>query len=238
MTPFLDKAKKDHNGKYMEPMQLLAQYIDHLGQYDRRFVGIDHSTLITTYKGVYDIYDLLRKRVQRLEEKNMPRSARQLKEKPTLRGTYARGDASRAKTATPGAPDPEPNQIQEKPHTAAKATPPGKPNPPMDFVQITADDRHNFHMEEKPVKYAKNMDKDSSSGLTEHEAPDYHSDDEEGEAEQDELDTENFAEVKEKFNDLLDLHEEDEITYVWFDYDFATGICRKTVHTKRVDTNE
>ena len=76
MTTFLDKAKRDHNGKYMEPMQLLAQYIDHLGQFDRRFIGIDHSTLITTYKGVYDIYDPLRKRVQRLEEKNMPRSAK------------------------------------------------------------------------------------------------------------------------------------------------------------------
>ena len=108
----------------------------------------------------------------------------------------------------------------------------------MDFVQITADDRHNFHLEEKPVKYAKNMDKDSSSGLTEHEAPDSQSDDEEGEAEQDELEIEKFAEVKEKFNDLLDLHEEDEITYVWFDYDFASGICRKTVHTKRIDANE
>ena len=127
MPTFLDKAKRDHNGKYQEPMQLLAQYVDYLAAYDRRFNNIDHSTLITTYKGVYDIYDPLRKRVQRLEEKNMPRSAWQLKEKPTLRGTYARGDASRAKTATQVAlrdavasPDPEPNQIQEKPHTPAK----------------------------------------------------------------------------------------------------------------------
>ena len=116
MPAFLDKVKRDHNGKYQEPMQLLAQFVDYLAPYDRRFNNIDHSTLITTYKGVYDIYDPLRKRVQRLEEKNMPRSARQLKEKPTLRGTTARGDTCRAKTTTSGgprdtvaSPDPEPN---------------------------------------------------------------------------------------------------------------------------------
>ena len=47
-----------------------------------------------------------------------------------------------------------------------------------------------------------------------------------------------FVRVKDHFLDLLDQHEEDEITYVWFEHDFVTGVTKKLAHAKKANAKE
>ena len=123
---------------------MLADFMDYLGQKDKRFRNIAYSALNTSHKGTYQIYDPLRKRVQRLEEKNMPRSVKASKEKPVPKTSCTRGDAAKAKNPTPDLPVPEPNQIREKPEPTSRVPPAGK-TAPADCVQITAKDHLNYH---------------------------------------------------------------------------------------------
>ena len=72
LSKFLTEAKQANGGKYGPPKEMLADFMDYLGQKDKRFRNIAYSALNTSHKGTYQIYDPLRKRVQRIEEKPTP----------------------------------------------------------------------------------------------------------------------------------------------------------------------
>ena len=44
--------------------------------------------------------------------------------------------------------------------------------------------------------------------------------------------------VRDQFVDLLYQHDEDDITYLWFEHDFLTGITKKLAHSKKAFVNQ
>ena len=91
ISAFLKKTKQKNKGELPSNPQLLCQYIDYLGRLDNAFKGIDHSCIVTTYEGIYQIYDPLRRA-----------AGRDLDEKPATSKPASPGRLTRAKEkATP-----------------------------------------------------------------------------------------------------------------------------------------
>ena len=64
-------------------MELLYAFVDFLATKDPAFKGIDHTALRTTFKGVAQIYDMLRKRVEKTTPKTPMVATRQTQKKVT-----------------------------------------------------------------------------------------------------------------------------------------------------------
>ena len=64
---------KASDGEVEMGVDLLKDYADHLGYKDPDFRGVPESMLSTTYAGSRQIYEYIRKRVGKLDEKQTPR---------------------------------------------------------------------------------------------------------------------------------------------------------------------
>ena len=69
MPAFLASVKKDGPFPYPPTIELLPMYVDFLGTKEKKFKNIQAVALNTAYKGVYEIYNNLRKKVEKLDEK-------------------------------------------------------------------------------------------------------------------------------------------------------------------------
>ena len=134
IATFIEKLKKKNKGELPSNPQLLCQYIDYLGKLDSQFKGIHHSCIVTTYDGIYQIYDPLRRAAERfIEEKPSP-------SKPPTPARMTRAKAE----ATPASKDPA--QIQDQ-----------------EAVKIEANNDYAVKGDraEKDMAYRKNVDDDA-----------------------------------------------------------------------------
>ena len=130
---FLEKIKKKLNGELPPNTELLCQYINYLGKIDSAFKGIHNSCIVTTYEGIYQIYDPLRRGAGRHIEEKEPI-------KPASPGRVTRAKAE----ANPLSK--EPKQIEDQ-----------------DAVKIQANhDWVNGDMAEKEVPYRQEPREESS----------------------------------------------------------------------------
>ena len=71
LPDFLKAAKAEYRNKLPSSKELLYEFIEHLGKFDKAFNGLVKSQLSTGYKGVQQIYDTVRKNAKPLDEKQM-----------------------------------------------------------------------------------------------------------------------------------------------------------------------
>ena len=83
LDSFLRGQKKANGGSLPPTIQLLPDYVSYLGEMDNAFRKVDPSSLATTYEGVYQIYDMIRKKTQRLEERTFSMASATPKLSPT-----------------------------------------------------------------------------------------------------------------------------------------------------------
>ena len=71
LQKFKDQCQKDSEGQYPASIELLRQFIAFMGKNHKRFREIpDESISTTKYKGMIQIYELVRKKVKaHLDEK-------------------------------------------------------------------------------------------------------------------------------------------------------------------------
>ena len=62
MDEYIDSVKPDRHGNFPTDTVLMYKYCDFLGKKDRDFKKLDHNCLKTTFAGVWDVYNPLRKR--------------------------------------------------------------------------------------------------------------------------------------------------------------------------------
>ena len=68
---FLKDAKEANDGVLPANVELLYDYIAYLGKKDKAFKGLGPEYLSTGWKGVYQIYDMIRKNAHQSDEKNV-----------------------------------------------------------------------------------------------------------------------------------------------------------------------
>ena len=73
--PWYEVIKKEDGGDTCMSPALLADFADHLGYHDKDFQSLPDSKLSTTYKGARQIYEYLRKRMGKPDERSTPRRA-------------------------------------------------------------------------------------------------------------------------------------------------------------------
>ena len=66
---FLKETKDDNDGELPANVELLYSFIAYLGKYNRAFRGLGPEYLSTGWKGVYQIYDMIRKNAHTSDEK-------------------------------------------------------------------------------------------------------------------------------------------------------------------------
>ena len=69
VAPFMEMMRKQHKGATFDTLQILPDFFDWLGDRDRRFRHLESSQLKTGHKGTYQVYNALRKKIERIEEK-------------------------------------------------------------------------------------------------------------------------------------------------------------------------
>ena len=70
--PFLDQAKRANGGTLPPNRDLLRDFIGYLAKKNAAFRGIPDEAIVTTYKGIGHIYDILRKNKPSDNEEKMP----------------------------------------------------------------------------------------------------------------------------------------------------------------------
>ena len=128
---WLEQMKEELGHEPYMSMEVLGDFLDHLGFKDKQFRSIDVDTLKTTQKGTLQVYDYMRKRIGKLDEKPatpvpVPQKTKAKATPPKIRAT--RETADRAKPA-------KDDQAVDQ-----------------DAVQVTADG-HYGGAEEKKMKY-------------------------------------------------------------------------------------
>ena len=83
LDPFLKTLQKDKDGRYPDNIELLHRFVDFLGQTEVKYKDLPHDCLRTTEVGVAQIYDLVRKEVQKLKAPAAQVTTRQGKKKAT-----------------------------------------------------------------------------------------------------------------------------------------------------------
>ena len=82
---FLETIKKTRKGEYPPAINLLEKFFAHLAKKDpKNFKGITHDMIRTKDPGTYQIYDSLRKKVERLEEKKASANSTPPKEQHSI----------------------------------------------------------------------------------------------------------------------------------------------------------
>jgi hypothetical protein len=97
---FLEKAKQEYDSDLPGALFLVGEFCDYLALSDKDFKNIDSDRLRTNQDGTYQLYNLIRKRVQPLEEKQS--SVSQLPRQLPTRGKPA--DAAKEKDANDDPP--------------------------------------------------------------------------------------------------------------------------------------
>ena len=97
-----------------------------------------------------------------------------------------------------------------------------------------------WNAEEKKVKYFKHLDKASASSIPDRSGVSSRSKRilKSSKSSLSSSSEGKFAQVKELFLNMLEQHDEGELTYIWFEHDFLTGVTRKTVHSKKANAKE
>ena len=68
---FLKETKAANNGKLPANIELLYQYFEYLGKFHKSFKDLTPDHLSTGWKGVYQIYDIIRKNAHLSDEKQI-----------------------------------------------------------------------------------------------------------------------------------------------------------------------
>ena len=69
MDPFLQAVRKQYKGKTFTALNILHDFFLWLGDRDRRFRHLQDTQLSTNDKGTYQVYNYLRKKMEKIEEK-------------------------------------------------------------------------------------------------------------------------------------------------------------------------
>ena len=83
LDPFFKKVQKDKDGKFPDNIDLLHQLVDFLGTTELKYKDLPHECLRTTEIGVGQIYDMVRKEVQKFKPTPGQVTTRQNKKKAT-----------------------------------------------------------------------------------------------------------------------------------------------------------
>ena len=206
LSAFLKTVKKDSNGQYPPTKLLLAKYVAYLGKKHKHWKGVDPLALSTGYDGVFYVYDTIRKKTTTLDEKDVT------------------GTASPAK-ANAKASSPKDNKAEDKNQIKDK-----------EFVaQVEATDPNHPGFDEKPVKYYRDLGSNSHSSFSSKHGVSSNSKriSKSNKSKASSTRVGKLAPVKDHFVQLLYQHDEDEITYIWFEHDFITGVTKKMAHSKK-----
>ena len=108
------------------------------------------------------------------------------------------------------------------------------------IVQVEATDPNYPNFDEKPVKYYRTLGSHSHSSIASHRGFSSQSKriSKDGRSKASYIPNGKFANVKKHFFDLIDPIEEDELTYIWFEHDFITGVTKKLAHSKKTPLQE
>ena len=71
LPDFLKAARTEYRNKLPSSKELLYEFIEYLGKFDKAFHGLIKTQLSTGYKGVQQIYDTVRKNAKPLDEKQL-----------------------------------------------------------------------------------------------------------------------------------------------------------------------
>ena len=69
VDPFLNHVKRNGKGKRLTALQLLPDFFFWLGDRRRDFRQLENDQLNTNHKGTYQVYNYLRKKMEKIEEK-------------------------------------------------------------------------------------------------------------------------------------------------------------------------
>ena len=69
IAPFLTEMKKVYKGIPGPALKILPEFFVWLGDRDKRFRHIESGQLSTKHKGTYQVYNYLRKKIEKIEEK-------------------------------------------------------------------------------------------------------------------------------------------------------------------------
>lgn len=130
LPAFLEKIRKEYKDELPGALFLVEEFCDHLAMMDKDFKNIDGERLKTNQPGTYQLYNLIRKRTQLLEEEVQPSTSQ------------------KHRTAESNA--------KPKPVNTTKEEKDASEDPP---VKITADE-HIHLGDEKKVNYRKRLDTD------------------------------------------------------------------------------
>ena len=189
VSPFLDRAKRNHGSTLPSNLELLKEFFAYLSKKSRSFRNIHDDAIKTTFKGIARIYDILRKKVpSHIEEKA---------HEPE--GQKTKGNTSDSKEPTP-----------QKSRGRPKAE-----QGPTDAVQIIAETQHKG-LEEKKTMFRKDLHSDREPSESSLNPPSVTASDQ-STAKKSTLGKRQFREMKQQFIDLLDAYEEDDLAGIVFD---------------------
>ena len=80
---WFEKAKDQLGAEPKFSIDAVHEFVQYLGKKDRKFKGIHRDALITTHTGTYKIYDYMRKRMGKPDEKQLTNPASKSKAKTT-----------------------------------------------------------------------------------------------------------------------------------------------------------
>ena len=72
LPAFLEKVRKEYKDELPGALFLVEEFCDHLAMMDKDFKNVDGERLKTNQPGTYQLYNLIRKRTQPLEEEAQP----------------------------------------------------------------------------------------------------------------------------------------------------------------------
>ena len=87
--PWLKTTQDQHGAQPPMSMELLHDFVDHMGFKDKDFRDISADALKTTHAGTMQIYDYMRKRIGKLDEKQMATPTSKTRAKTTPPGVTA-----------------------------------------------------------------------------------------------------------------------------------------------------
>ena len=128
-------------------------------------------------------------------------------------------------------------------HAAAKETKTEDKNQIKDkepIVQVEATDPNHPGFDEKPVTYYRNLGSNSHSSFSSKHGLSSQSKriSKSNKSQKTNPKEGKLDYVRGQFVDLLYQHDEDDITYLWFEHDFISGITKKLAHSKKTYANE
>ena len=174
--------------------ELLRTFISFLAKKNAAFRGIPDEAIVSTWKGLGTIYDILRKKVPSYVDEKTPTS-----------------ESRKGKAKSSESKEPTPQKASHKSKTQPVQA---------DAVTITASGHHQG-LEEKEVQFRKDMHSDREESESSMPDPSVTASDH-STARKSLLGKRQFQKIKKQFIDLLDAYEEEDLAGIVFDVHIKT----------------